>query len=160
MLGVVVALQIFLFDNLQLNLYVHPFIYLAFVLLLPMQTPGYLLLLLAAATGLTMDFLNGTPAVHTIATTAAAFCRPALLRLFAGKELITDGGIPNVRRIGTGKYFRYLLVFIVIHAGVFFAFEALTTVDIVQTLLRVGGSVACTMAVIWPVQRIFARDAK
>ena len=158
--GVLAALQVFLFDNLQLNLYVHPFVYLAFVLLLPMQINGNLLLLLAAATGAAMDFLSGTPGIHTIATTAAAFCRPLLLRLFAGKELIGDGGIPNARRIGGGKFFRYALAFIVVHAVVFFTLETLSVAGILFTLLRAGISVACTLAVVWVVQRLFIKAAQ
>ena len=158
--GVSIALQIFLFDNLQLSIYLHPFVYVVFILLLPMEIPGYFLLLLAAVTGITMDFFSGVPGVHTIATVGAAFCRPTLLRLFVGKEIIGDGGIPNVRRIGAGKFFRYALVFVVIHATVFFALETLSTIGILFTGLRIGISTACNLAVIWAVQRLFGQGIK
>ena len=150
----VTALQIFLFDNLRLNLYVHPFVYLAFVLLLPMEIRGVPLLLLAAAMGAAMDFFSGAPAVNTMATVGMAFCRPGVLRLFVGKEIVTDGGIPDRRRIGAGKFFRYALVSIMIHAMIFFGLETLTTVGMLFTLLRIAISAACTLIAIWCVQLV------
>ncbi len=150
----VAALQIFLFDNLLLSLYIHPFVYLAFVLLLPMEIRDWQLLLLAAAMGAAMDFFSGEPAVNTMATTAAAFCRPGVLRLFVGKELVGDGGIPDARRIGGGKFFRYALVTVTIHALIFFGLETLTSVGILFTLLRVAISVVCSLTVIWCVQLV------
>lgn len=152
----VAALQIFLFDNLQLSLYIHPFVYLAFVLLLPMEIKGYWLLLLAALVGVTMDFFSGVPAVNTIATVAMAFCRPTVLRLFAGKELVGDGGTPDSRRIGTGKFLRYASVCVLIHAVIFFGLETLTVVGILFTLLRIAVSVVCTLITVWLVQLVFS----
>ena len=47
---VVVVLQVFLFDNLDTGLYLHPMIYMAFILLLPVETVPILVLLLGLAT--------------------------------------------------------------------------------------------------------------
>ena len=152
---VVAALQVFLFNNLQLNLYVYPFVYLAFVVLLPMEIKGYWLLLLAAGMGVTMDFFMGTPGVHTIAIVAAAFSRPALLRLFAGKDMVSDGGIPNREKIGAGKFLRYAFVISLLHSIVFFALETLTTTGIGFTLLRAAASSVSTLVVTWFVQLLF-----
>ncbi|MDR0955445.1 MAG: rod shape-determining protein MreD [Rikenellaceae bacterium] len=151
----VTALQIFLFDNLQLSLYVHPFVYLAFVLLLPMEIKGFWLLIWAAVMGVTIDFFSGAPAVNTIATVAMAFCRPGVMRLFIGKEVIGDGGSPHYRRIGNGKFLRYASVLILIHAVIFFGLETLTTVGILFTLLRIAISVVCSLIAIELVQLVF-----
>ena len=155
LLLLVTALQVLLFDNLQWGFYIHPFVYLAFVLLLPMEIGGIGLLLLAAATGAAMDFFSGAPGVNTIAATAAAFCRPAILRWFVGKELVGDGGVPTARRIGRGKFFRYVLLMTVVHSAVFYAMETLSTVGIALTLLRIAASVVCTLVVVWLIQSIF-----
>jgi hypothetical protein len=156
---VVTALQIFLFDNLQLSLYIHPFVYVAFILLLPMEIKGYLLLLLAAGTGIVMDFFSGAPGVNTIATTAMAFCRPSILRWFVGKDLVGDGGIPNAYKIGRGKFIRYATILIVIHAAVFFTMETLSFSHALFTFLRVLSSVAGSLIVVWVVQLLFVTKA-
>lgn len=150
-----VALQIFLFDNLQLSLYIHPFIYLAFILLLPMETKGYSLLLLALPTGAVIDLFSGMPAVNTIATVFVAFCRPAVLRLFVGREVVRDGGVPNEAKLGTGKFLRYAFTLILLHGIVFFTLETLTTTGIGYTLLRIGVSTFCTALVIYFFQLLF-----
>lgn len=146
------ALQLFLFDNLSWGYWVHPFIYLAFVLLLPMEIGRGWLLLLAAGAGAAMDFFSGAPGVNTAATTAAAFCRPALLQGFVGKELVGDGGMPNVRRVGGGKFFRYAFLTILVHVSVFYTLETLSAAGLFHTLLRVAASTACTLAAVWLVQ--------
>ncbi|MCD8185633.1 MAG: rod shape-determining protein MreD [Rikenellaceae bacterium] len=153
-LGVSV-LQIFLLDNLQWSLYLHPFAYLAFVLLLPMEIKGYLLLLLAAGMGCTMDFLSGIPGVNTAAVTAMAFCRPTLLQVFVGKELVGDGGVPNAARIGTGKFLRYATGLTLIHALVFYTLETLSAHQLAFTFLRILSSTASTLVVLWCIQLLF-----
>ena len=152
---IVTALQVLFFNNLQLNLYVHPFVYLAFVILLPMEIKGYWLLLLAAITGVAMDFFTGMPGVNTAATAAAAFCRPGILRLFVGKDVLSDRGVPNRWKIGSGKFLRYALTMILIHSVVFFALETLSAIGIGFTLLRIAASTLCSLIVIWFVQLLF-----
>ncbi len=150
-----VALQIFLFDNLQLSLYVHPFVYLAFILLLPMETKPYLLLLLALPTGAAIDLFSGMPAVNTIATVFIAFCRPLTLRLFVGREVVREGGVPNEAKLGSGKFLRYAFTLVGLHGIVFFMLETLTSTGIGYTLLRIGVSAVCTTLVIYFFQLFF-----
>lgn len=156
MLLTAVALQIFLFDNLQLSLYIHPLIYIAFVLLLPMETRPLVTLLLAAALGLTVDLLGGMPAVGTIATVFTAFCRPAALRLFVGREVVREGGEPNASRIGAGKFMRYATAMILIHGILFFTLETMSLTGIGYTALRIVVSTACTAVAVWFFQLLFS----
>jgi hypothetical protein len=151
----VAALQVFLFDNLQWGLYVHPFVYLAFILLLPMEIRGAWLLLLSAAVGASMDFFSGMPGINTIAATTVAFFRPTILRWFVGRELVTDGGVPNARRIGRGKFFRYSLLSIVLHCVLFYAVETFSVSGILFTSVRIVASAVCTLGVVWLIQLVF-----
>ena len=67
---VVVVLQVFLFDNLDTGLYLHPMIYMAFILLLPVETVPILVLLLGLATGVTVDLLTGAAGLNTLSGTS------------------------------------------------------------------------------------------
>lgn len=49
--AVVVLLQVFLFDNLSISIYLNPLVYVAFIALLPLDTPPVVLLLSGLATG-------------------------------------------------------------------------------------------------------------
>ena len=85
---VTVLLQVFLFDNLSISIYLNPLVYVAFVALLPLDTPPVVLLASGLAMGVTMDFAMGAAGVNTIATLLVAFVRPALLRTLYNLSLI------------------------------------------------------------------------
>jgi len=71
--------QVLVFNNIQFSGYVNPYVYIMFILLLPVDIPAWLLLLLSFATGLIIDFFSGTPGMHTSATLTAGFVRPYVL---------------------------------------------------------------------------------
>ena len=100
---VLVLLQAFLFDNLNLSIYIYPLVYTAFIILLPIQTPRIAVLLLGFAIGVAVDAVSGTAGLHTIASLASAFCRPMMLRLSIGKEEANEGGIPNSVKLGNSS---------------------------------------------------------
>lgn len=121
-----VILQEFVFDNINLGGVVNPYIYIMFIILLPLDTPGWMLLMLGFGTGATVDFMSGTAGLQTIASTWLAFVRPTVAGLLLGKDLVYDGGIPNAGRVGTGKFLRYLAVMVVLFNIPFFILEDLS----------------------------------
>ena len=153
--AVVILLQVFVFDSLQTGRYFTPFVYPAFVILLPMEISGWLLLLLAAATGVTMDVFMGTPALNTIATVFLAFCRPGVLKLFVEKDVLDEGGIPNIARLGTARFIRYSTALLLLFNAVFFVLETMTLTGIGYTLLRIVLSTAASAAVVYFCQLLF-----
>lgn len=152
---VVVVLQFFLFNNLNLGVYINPLIYIAFIVMLPMEIPSIAVLMLGLLTGLTMDFTMGTSGINTIATLFTAFSRPIVLNLTVGKDEVRDGGMPTIERLGTSKYFRYTITVIFIQCLVFFTFESLTWSFYYLTLLRVGLSTAATLALVYFCELLF-----
>lgn len=149
-----VLLQAFLFNNLNMSVYIYPLVYTAFVMLLPIQLPHVVVLLLGLLTGITVDVVSGTAGLHTIASLFSAFCRPLMLRLSIGKEEANEGGIPNARRLGTGAFLRYCSVFILIHSIAFFSFEALSWSYFHLTLLRILSSAAITIPLVYFAQML------
>ena len=148
--AVVVLLQVFLFDNLSISIYLNPLVYVAFIALLPLDTPPVVLLLSGLATGVTMDLAMGAAGVNTIATLLIAFARPTLLGLLYSRDDIREGGIPSTGRLGN-----YLIVLVLVHHAVFFSLEALSWAHIVRTIVRTVASGAVSVAFIWVIARIF-----
>ena len=143
--AVVVLLQVFLFDNLSISIYLNPLVYVAFIALLP---PGL-------ATGVTMDLAMGAAGVNTIATLLIAFARPTLLGLLYPRDDIREGGIPSTGRLGNRVFLNYLIVLVLVHHAVFFSLEALSWAHIVRTIVRTVASGAVSVAFIWVIARIF-----
>ena len=71
-------LQVFLFDNLTISIYLNPLVYIVFIALLPLDTPPAAALGAGLALGVTMDFAMGAAGINTIATLLIAFLRPTL----------------------------------------------------------------------------------
>lgn len=153
---VMTVLQVFVFSRIGLSVYVTPLAYVAFILLLPMEIPGALLLLLALLQGIAVDFFTGMAGVNTIASLFTAFCRPAALALMVGKDEVKDGGIPNTNRLGVKKFFRYATVLVVVHCAVFFMLEALSWSYFYLTLLRIVLSGAVTLLLVYFCQKLFS----
>ena len=63
---VMVILQVFLFSRIGISIYVNPLVYIAFLILLPMEIAGALLLVLGMVLGMTVDFFIGKPPKNTI----------------------------------------------------------------------------------------------
>lgn len=148
-------LQAFLFNNFTISVWFNPLIYIAFVALLPLETPHGWVLMAGLASGLTADWFMGAAGINTIATVLAAFLRPFLLALLFDKENIREGGIPSPERLGTWGFVRYLAVFVLLHHFVFFVLEALSWAHFGQTLLRLAVSGVATVGFTWLMARLF-----
>ena len=153
---VMVILQVFLFSRIGISIYVNPLVYIAFLILLPMEIAGALLLVLGMVLGMTVDFFMGTAGINTIATLFAAFCRPAVLTLLVGKDVVKEGGVPNVNRIGLKRFLRYAGVIVLLHGTVFFVLESLTWSFFYLTLLRIICSSVITLLLVYFCQKLFA----
>ena len=145
---VAALLQIFLFNNLSLSVYLNPLVYVVFIALLPMLLAGL-------AMGLAMDWTMGAAGVNTIATVFVAFVRIHLLNFVCGKENVHDGGVPSARRLGEKSFTVYLALTVVLHNAIFFYMEALSWSHALLTLLRLGVSAAVGVFFCWLIAQVF-----
>ena len=65
---ILVLLQVLVLDNIQISGHIVPHFYVLFILLMPFETPNWLLLLTAFALGLSVDMFNHTLGMHAAAT--------------------------------------------------------------------------------------------
>ena len=149
---VLVLLQAFLFNNLDLGVYINPLVYVGFILLLPMEVSSIAVLMLGLLLGVTTDFMVGTAGLNTIATLFTAFTRRQTMTLMIGKETVGEGGAPLSARIGTGKFLRYISVAVLLHCIVFFTFEAMSFRYFHLTLLKILLSSAVTVTLVYVSQ--------
>ena len=151
---IMVLLQVFLFNNLDMSVYLHPLVYIAFALMLPLETLAVVVLLLGVLTGVRLDFMMGTAGLNTIATAFTAVVRLPVLSLLVGKDEVKGGGVPTPGRLGYGRFFRYVGVMVFIQCFVFFTAESLQWEYYHLTLLRVVLSSALTVILVWLAQML------
>lgn len=151
----VALLQVFLFDNLTISIYLNPLVYIVFIALLPLDTPPAAVLGAGLALGVTMDFAMGAAGINTIATLLIAFLRATLAGMICGRDNVREGGIPSSARLGERKLITYLVALTLVHHAVFFSLEALSWTHALHTLLRIVVSTAVSAGFIWIIARIF-----
>lgn len=155
LLATVLLLQIFLFDNLTLSVYLNPLVYLVFLLLLPLETPPIGLLGAGLLLGLATDLAMGAAGINTIATLPVAFLRPTLLSLLCNHENLREGGVPSPARLGARLFFLYTGIAVLFHHTLFFLLEALSWSHLPHTLVRILLSSAVSLGFTWLIARVF-----
>jgi hypothetical protein len=155
-----VLFQIAILDNIQVGGYINPYLYVLFILLLPFETPKWLLLLSAFAIGLSVDMFSDTIGIHTAACVFMAFCRPGVLALVSSKQDYELGLKPTLQDLGFKWFFSYSLILVVAHHVPLFFLEVFSFHELTQTLLRVGLSVIFTMFLLLLSQFITYRPKK
>ena len=140
---VLVIAQVLVINHIRMGGYVHPYIYLIFVMLMPINMPGWQLLLSGFGIGLTIDLFMGTLGMHAGATTFMAFCRPAIIRLVSGNQKL-----------------RYTLCRVTVHNFTLFMLEGFSFHLIGQALIRILFSVPVSIFLILLTLYLFAPTKK
>jgi rod shape-determining protein MreD len=145
---ILILLQVLFFNNIQFSGYVNPYVYVMFILLLPVEFPSWLMLLIAFFTGLTVDMFSGTPGMHAGATVFAGFLRPYVLRIISPRDGYEPGANPSMLIYGIRWFLIYTALIVVAHHLVLFFFEVFRFTDFFRTLLRAVLSSAFTITFI------------
>lgn len=134
---VLVLVQILVLNNIQVNGYIVPYIYILFILLLPFETPRWLLLLAAFALGISVDLFTQTPGMHAAATVFMTFLRPWVLEMSAPRDGYEPGTFPRLYYYGFQWFLRYTVILVLAHHLVLFYIEVFRFSEFFSTLLRV-----------------------
>lgn len=134
---ILVLFQVFILNNLQFSGFVNPYLYVLFILLLPFETPGWLLLSLGFILGISIDLFANTPGLHASATVLMAFLRPVVLDYFAPRDGYVPGTYPRVYYYGLGWFFQYAAILIFAHHFFLFYMEVFRLSDFLLTFRRV-----------------------
>ena len=155
-----VIAQVLVINHIRLGGYVHPYIYLIFVMLLPINMSGWQLLLSGFGIGLTIDLFMGTLGMHAGATTLMAFCRPTIIRLVSGNQKFENIREPNIQQLGFPWFLRYTLCMVTVHNFTLFMLEGFSFHLIGQALLRILLSVPVSIFLILLILYFFAPTKK
>ena len=157
---VLVIAQVLIVNHIRLGGYVHPYIYLIFVMLLPINMPGWQLLLSGFGIGLVIDLFMGTLGMHAGATTLMAFCRPTIIRLVSGSQKFENIKEPNVNQLGFPWFLRYALCMVFVHNFMLFMLEGFSFHLVGQALLRILISVPVSLFLILLILYLFSSTTK
>ena len=155
---VLVLLQVFILNHIQLGGYVNPYLYILFILILPINTPKWLLLVLGFILGLTIDLFTHTPGMNSSATVLIAFIRPYILEIIAPREGYEKDSSPRVKLYGFTWFLRYTVILVFVHHFFLFFIEVFRFTDFFYTFGRVILSTAFSTILIVTSQYLIYRD--
>jgi rod shape-determining protein MreD len=146
-----VLLQGLVFNNVLFWGYLNPYLYVLFILILPVNTDKALLLVACFALGACMDMFENSGGIHAAACTFIGFIRPIVLRILSrrqGAELnelrLKDLGLPTTAV--------YSIILIFLHHLLLFGLEAFKLSEIGLVMLRAIYSSLFTFALVMMVQ--------
>jgi rod shape-determining protein MreD len=139
-----VVLQLIIFNNIEFSGYINPYVYVMFILILPVSIPSWILLLLSFLTGSVIDLFTGTLGVHAFASVLAGFVRPWVLSLNVTAEGTEGDMSPSAYRSSLRWFLVYTVTVVFVHHLALFFVEIFSLRHFFHTLLRVLLSTAVT----------------
>ncbi len=148
-----VLIQVLALNNIQFLGFLNPYIYILFILSLPVKLPNWITLLLAFVLGLTIDAFSNTMGMHAFATVLVAFLRGGIINLFIA---IDEGNnpTPSFYTFGVGAYVKYVVSIVVIHHIALFMLEAFSFHHFWILLLKILLSSTLTILIILGIQSL------
>ena len=134
---VLVLVQILVLNNIQISGYILPYFYVLFILLMPFETPKWMLLCIAFALGISVDFFTQTIGMHAAASVFMAYLRPWVLEMNSPRDGYEPGTYPRLYYYGFQWFLRYTVILVLAHHFFLFYIEVFRFSEFFSTLLRV-----------------------
>lgn len=141
-------LQILIFNNVSAIGQIAPYLYVGFVLVLPVTLSPTIVLLLAFLSGFLIDLSINSLGVHASATVMMAFARPTILTWLSPRVGYESNNIPILRYFGLPWVLKYTSVCVAIHHIMLYFCFTLTFEDVGFMFVRMLINVALTVLVI------------
>ena len=152
-----VLVQVLVLNQVQFSGFVNPYIYILFILLLPLSTPRYLVLILSFLIGLTIDIFSNSLGVHAGASVFVAYIRPLVIRLISNREEDRND-YPGLSQNSFAWFLSYVSIMVVLHHLVLFHLEVFSFAHYLSTLYRVFLSAIFSIFIIVLSQFLVFRD--
>ncbi len=149
------SLQVLLMRNLVLFETGFCFVYIGFILFLPIDIDKMLLLLLGFICGFTIDLFYDTSGVHSAATVLMAYLRPSMLKLLTPRDGYEVSDHASLNSMGWRWFLTYGLTLIFVHHFTLFFLELNGFKLIGFTLAKIVTSTLFTGAVLVIFQMLF-----
>ncbi len=141
--------QVLILNNLQFSGYINPYFYIYFILLLPFETPRWLLLLSAFLLGISLDAFTNTFGLNASACILMAFVRPFVISAISTGTEFMVGHSPSLKNQGLKWFAYYSIILVLVHHFTLFYLEIFRFTEFFQTLLRVLLSSVFTLLIVF-----------
>jgi len=150
-----ILLQVLILNNVQLHQLINPFIYILFILLLPISTSRWLVLLTSFVLGLTVDIFSDTGGIHAAACVLIAYLRPFVQNIISPHGGYDANDIPGLGQMGLTWFSIYSVILVLVWNLSYFFLEVFSFDSIIRTLIKVLLSTLISLILIFIHQYLF-----
>lgn len=148
---VYVIVQVFFAKDLELFGIAFCFIYIHYLLTLPLNTSRATLLFLGFLLGFTIDVFYDTLGIHSAACVFIAYIRPYVINLTSSKIDISE---LSLRDTGLKWFLTYSIILVFIHHLFLFMLQQFNTYMLFRTILKTLASTSFTVFIIMIIQYV------
>ncbi|MBO7219763.1 MAG: rod shape-determining protein MreD [Alistipes sp.] len=154
---VALFVQVFILNNLSISPIVIPMVYIIPIVMMPIESSQFKMLLAGLLLGVAMDIAMGTMGLNTITTLPIAFFRRPILNSLAGLSSISkEEGIPSIKRLGV-RFHNYFIFMIVFHLLLFYFAEWLSFDNFGTLILRIVCSTVVSLLLDYIIVMLFMK---
>ena len=157
---ILVFLQIYVLNNIQFLGYANPYLYILFILILPLETPKWLLLLMGFTMGYVIDYFSFTIGLHISATVLIAYLRPKVIHIVVPKLEPGPEVKISIKQLGFKSFLLYTGILVFVHHLVLFFVEIFKLSNFFETLKHASISSFLTILLIIIGQYLFYSKKK
>lgn len=134
---VILAIQILVINNLNLNQYMFPQLYIILLITLPINLKHWVGYLIAFSLGFVVDSFSYTPGLQSFTAVFIMFLRYAYFNNVVDKEWLSTGIRPSFSTADAGWFVVYVSIFTTIFHTVLFLMENFSFSNFGSTLLKI-----------------------
>jgi len=158
MFVILVLLQVLVLNRISLFGYATPFLYIYFIIKMPIGINRSVITLIGFLMGLTIDIFCNTPGVNAAATACAGFICGSIQGLFILKNDYNDQE-PGWSQLGAA-FVKYALLLTFIHHLLLISIETFSFFNIKLITLRILSSTILTFLLIFALEGFSRKDKK
>lgn len=165
---IIVLIQVYILNKIHLRWWAQPtgfpvfipYLYPLFILLLPMETPVWVLLSLGFVLGITVDSFMDSAGMHAFATVLIAYLRTNVLNALLPKNLSEyPNQSPGVKNMGWVPFLVYSGFLILIHHAAYFTIELWSFHNVGYLLLKIVASSVTSLLFVIAYLLLFTKQA-
>lgn len=158
---IIMAMQLLLFEGLDLGTHLYPMPYILFILLFPCTASPAVLMIWAFVFGLGLDFLStGIAGLHTAAFVMTAALRNTFLKVVIVKGDFDNLSVPGFTLLGFSRYTFFVFLCVLTHHTTYFILESFSFFLFWQSLARFSASLLLNVFLILLFKKTFFERVK
>lgn len=143
-----VLLQAVIFNHIAIFNVACAFVFIYFIIRMPLSFHPILALTLSFFLGLSVDIFSDTAGMNSLASTLLCTCRWPAFAICVQRDDEQELPEPTIRGLGWGAFIKYALTLTVIYSALICVIQAFSFADYKLLLLRIAASALLTFLII------------